>query len=294
MALSEAKGQLIIIGGAEDKEGDCIILREFVRRAGGVNARLVVMTVATELPREVGENYIRVFERLGAEDVRIVDTVEREDASSGSYLEAIEKATGVFFTGGNQARITSVLKDTEIDKLLHKRYAEGLVIGGTSAGAAMMPDVMIVEGESETNPRIEIVEMEPGMAFLPGVVIDQHFLQRGRIGRLLSAVTQQPVVLGFGIDENTAVVVSNNQFEVVGEGAVTVVDVAEITHTNLGQILKDEDLAICGAKLHILPHGYRFDLASRKPIIEGAAATTNQTSGEPNQTPPVESAVAQA
>lgn len=284
MASSEIRGQLVIIGGAEDKEGDCTILREFVRSAGGVNARIVVMTVATELPREVGENYIKVFERLGAEDVRIVDTVEREDASSSTYLEAIQNATGVFFTGGNQARITSILKDTDIDRLLHKRYAEGLIIGGTSAGAAMMPDVMIVEGESETNPRIEIVEMEPGMAFLPGVVIDQHFLQRGRIGRLLSAVSQQPVVLGFGIDENTAVVVSDNQFEVIGEGAVTVVDVSEITHTNLGQILKDEDLAICGAKLHILPHGYRFDLVSRTPILEGTAFTAKQGGNEPNQT----------
>jgi len=276
MALSETSGQLVIIGGAEDKEGDCKILREFVRRAGGVSARIVVMTVATELPREVGENYIRVFERLGVEDVRIVDTVEREDASSATYLEAIEKATGVFFTGGNQARITSILKDTEIDRLLHKRLSEGIVIGGTSAGAAMMPDVMIVEGDSETNPRLEIVEMEPGMAFLPGVVIDQHFLQRGRIGRLLSAVSQQPVVLGFGIDENTAIVVNNNQFEVIGEGVVTVVDVSEITHTNLGQILKDEDLAICGAKLHILPHGYRFDLKKRAPILEGDLAATAQ------------------
>ena len=274
--MSETSGQLVIIGGAEDKEGDCKILREFVRRAGGVNARIVVMTVATELPREVGENYIRVFERLGVEDVRIVDTVEREDASSATYLEAIEKATGVFFTGGNQARITSILKDTEIDRLLHKRLSEGIVIGGTSAGAAMMPDVMIVEGDSETNPRLEIVEMEPGMAFLPGVVIDQHFLQRGRIGRLLSAVSQQPVVLGFGIDENTAIVVNNNQFEVIGEGVVTVVDVSEITHTNLGQILKDEDLAICGAKLHILPHGYRFDLKKRAPILEGDLAATAQ------------------
>jgi len=160
------------------------------------------------------------------------------------------------------------VKDTELDAAIHRRYAEGIVVGGTSAGAAMMPDVMIIEGDSETNPRMEIVEMGPGMGFLPGVVIDQHFLQRGRLGRLLSAVTQQPVVLGFGIDENTAVVVNNNQFEVVGEGAVTVVDVAEITHTNLGQILKDEDLAICGAKLHILPHGYKFDLKTRKPLID--------------------------
>jgi cyanophycinase len=293
MAVTDTKRQLVIIGGAEDREGDCTILREFVRRAGGVNARIVVMTVATELPREVGDDYTRVFERLGAEDIRIVDTVERDDASSATYLEAIEKATGVFFTGGNQARITSVLKDTEIDKLLHRRLAEGIVIGGTSAGAAMMPDVMIVEGDSETNPRIEIVEMEPGMAFMPGVVIDQHFAQRGRIGRLLSAVTQQPVNLGFGIDENTAVVVTDNQFEVVGEGAITVIDVSGITHTNLGQILKDEDLALCDVKLHILPHGYRFDLATRRPIVDGEAVSTKPLESQAeqsNQAPAVQSA----
>ncbi|HAJ59159.1 MAG TPA: cyanophycinase [Cyanobacteria bacterium UBA8543] len=294
MALSDTKGQLVIIGGAEDKDGDCIILREFVRRAGGVKARIVVMTVATELPREVGEDYTKVFERLGVEEVRIVDTVTREDASSSSYLEAIAKSTGVFFTGGDQARITSILKDTEIDKLLHKRFAEGLAIAGTSAGAAMMPDVMIVEGDSETNPRIEIVEMDRGMGFLPGVVIDQHFAERGRLGRLLSAVAQQPVVLGFGIDENTALVVNNNELEVIGEGAVTVIDVSAITHTNLDQILKDEDLALCGVKLHILPHGYRFDLSSRQPILDGKTVTTDPTESQSNEKPLVESAVAQA
>lgn len=266
--MSESSGQLLIIGGAEDKEGDCKILREFVRRAGGVNARIVVMTVATEMPREVGENYIRVFERLGAEDIRIVDTVQREDASSSTYLEAVEKATGVFFTGGDQARITSILKDTEIDAAIHRRYQEGIIVAGTSAGAAMMPDVMIVEGDSETNPRVNVVEMAPGMGFLPGIVIDQHFLQRGRLGRLLSALAQQPAVLGIGIDENTSVLVQNNKLQVVGEGAVTIVDVADITHTNIGEILKDEALAICGAKLHILPDGYKFDLGSRKPIVE--------------------------
>ena len=287
---TDSSGQLVIIGGAEDKEGDCTILREFVRRSGGLQARIVVMTVATELPREVGDNYTRVFERLGVENVRIVDTVYREDASDASALEAIEKATGVFFTGGDQARISSVLKDTEIDQALHRRFSEGIVIGGTSAGAAMMPDMMIVEGDGETNPRVEIVKMEPGMAFLPGVVIDQHFAQRGRIGRLLSAVAQQPVVLGFGIDENTAIVVNNNQLEVIGEGAVTVIDVSDITHTNLGQILKDEDLALCGVKLHILPHGYRFDLNTRKPILEDGAANTNQTQNASEQMPLVESA----
>lgn len=274
MVDTEIKRQLVIIGGAEDKDGDCQILREFVRRAGGTKARIAIITAATELPREVGENYIRVFERLGAEDTRILDTESREDASSSTALEAINKATGVFFTGGDQARITSVLKDTEIDKAIHKRYSEGIVVGGTSAGAAVMPDVMIVEGDSETNPRIEIVDMGPGMGFLPGVVIDQHFSQRGRLGRLISALAQQPAVLGFGIDENTAMVVTDNQFEVIGEGCITVVDESEVVHSNVNDILKDEPLAVCGARLHILPHGYKFDLKTRMPILDNLTVTT--------------------
>ncbi|NJN86777.1 MAG: cyanophycinase [Leptolyngbyaceae cyanobacterium SL_7_1] len=265
--MNPKQGQLIIIGGAEDKEGDSKILREFVRRSGGQNARLVVMTAATELPDEVGKDYIQVFERLGAADVRIVDTRHPEDADNPAYLETIRAATGVFFTGGDQARITASLRETPIDTLLHQQLADGLVIGGTSAGAAMMPDVMIVEGESATNPRPEVVEMAPGMGFLPGIVIDQHFAQRGRLGRLLAAVAQQPVVLGFGIDENTAIAIHNNELEVIGEGAITIIDVAQITHSNIDNILKDEDLAICGVKLHILPHGYRFDLKRRSPIV---------------------------
>ncbi len=264
---STTKRQLVIIGGAEDKENDSQILREFVRRAGGTKANIVIMTAATELPREVGENYIRVFERLGAENVRIIDTETREDATSSTALEAIHKATGVFFTGGDQARITSILKDTEIDAAIHKRFSEGIVVAGTSAGAAVMPDKMIVEGDSQTNPRIEVVEMGPGLGFLPGVVIDQHFSQRGRLGRLIAALLQEPAVLGFGIDENTAMVVTDDQIEVIGEGAVTIVDESEATYNNLGEILKDEPLAIFGSKLHILPHGYKFDLKTRQPIL---------------------------
>ncbi|MEH2196876.1 MULTISPECIES: cyanophycinase [unclassified Nostoc] len=266
MVESNPKRQLVIIGGAEDKEGDCQILRDFVRRAGGTKAYIAIMTAATELPREVGENYIRVFQRLGAENVRILDTETREDASSSTALEAINKATGIFFTGGDQARITNILKDTEIDVAIHKRFAEGIVIAGTSAGAAVMPDKMIVEGDSQTHPRIETVEMGPGLGFLPGVVIDQHFSQRGRLGRLISALILEPAVLGFGIDENTAMVVTDNQIEVIGEGAVTIVDESEATYNNMGEILKDESLAIFGAKLHILPHGFKFDLKTRQPI----------------------------
>ncbi|MBD2253145.1 cyanophycinase [Nostoc parmelioides] len=272
MTASEDKRQLVIIGGAEDKDGDSQILREFVRRSGGTKAYIVIMTAATELPRDVGENYIRVFERLGAENVRIIDTETREDASSSTALEAIAKATGIFFTGGDQARITSIIKDTEIDAAIHKRFSEGIVVGGTSAGAAVMPDKMIVEGDSETNPRLEIVEMGPGLGFLPGVVIDQHFSERGRLGRLITALIREPAVLGFGIDENTAMVVTDSQIEIIGQGSVTIVDESDSTYNNMDEILRDEALAICGAKLHILPHGYKFDLKTRKPILTNGAA----------------------
>jgi len=271
MASSKNQGKLLIIGGAEDKEGDCKILREFLRCAGGTKARIVVMTAATSLPGEVGDNYIRVFERLGAEDVRVVDTQKPEDANNPDYLEAIEQATGIFFTGGEQARIITCLKDTILDAAMHKRYSEGIIVGGTSAGAAMMPDMMIIEGDSETHPRVDVVAMGPGMGFLPGIVIDQHFAQRGRLGRLVAALLLQPAVLGFGIDENTAILVSGDEFEVIGQGAVTVIDESEKLHDNMEGLLKDEALAICGVKLHILPHGYRFNLKTRQPVLDRAA-----------------------
>jgi cyanophycinase len=215
------------------------------------------------VPHSFRNRYIDIFNRLGVEDVRVVDTEKRENADNPEAIETINQATGVFFTGGNQARITDLLKDTVLDATLHQRFAEGIVIAGTSAGAAMMPDMMIVEGEAGTNPRLEIARMDRGMGFLPGVVIDQHFAQRGRLGRLLSAAAQQPVVLGFGIDENTAIAINGSEVEVIGEGAITVVDLSNLTHNNVEELLKDEPLALCGVKLHILPHGYRFDLNSR-------------------------------
>ncbi|MBE9197644.1 MULTISPECIES: cyanophycinase [unclassified Nodularia (in: cyanobacteria)] len=264
------KRQLVIIGGAEDRDGDSQILREFVRRAGGIKAKIVIMTAAAELPRDVGDDYIKVFERLGSEGVRILDTETRDDASSSTALEAIAQATGIFFTGGDQARITSILKDTEIDAAIHQRFSEGIVVAGTSAGAAVMPDKMIVEGDAQTHPRMEIVDIGPGLGFLPGVVIDQHFSQRGRLGRLLSALVQEPAVLGFGIDENTAMVVTEHEIEVIGEGSVTIIDESEATN-NMGEILKDEPLAIFAAKLHILPNGYKFDLNTRQPILNQSA-----------------------
>ncbi|MBW4533791.1 MAG: cyanophycinase [Pleurocapsa minor HA4230-MV1] len=263
VSIPQKHGELIIIGGAEDKENECTILREFIRRSGGRRAKIAIMTAATSLPGEVGAMYRNIFERFEVEQVDIIDTERREDASDSRNLEIIEQATGVFFSGGDQSRITDLLKDTEIDRILHERLKSGLIIAGTSAGAAMMSEIMIVEGEAETHPRLETVTLEPGMGFIHQVAIDQHFAQRGRLGRLVSALVQQPAVLGIGIDENTAIIVNGDRLEVIGEGGVTIIDLANISHTNVDETLHDEALAICGAKLHILPDGYYFDLQQR-------------------------------
>jgi cyanophycinase len=260
--------QLVIIGGAEDRGGDCHILREFVRRSGGRSAHIVVMTAATSEPDEAGKTYIEVFRRLGAATVAVVDTRDRRDAEKLDGLWAIAQATGIFFTGGDQARIVRAIKHTILDDAIRKRYDEGIVVGGTSAGAAMMPDKMIVDGDSETSPRADAVQMGEGMGFLPNVVIDQHFAQRGRLGRLLAALLLEPSVLGFGIDEDTAMVVEGDEVEVLGAGAVTVVDESGTTYNNLEKLLKDEPLAVFGVKLHILPQGYRFNLRSREALAK--------------------------
>lgn len=267
MSTERKPGTLVIIGGAEDRQGECVVLREFVRAAGGVKAKIAVMTAATGFPQEVGSEYTAIFERLGAESVYVVHTEHRDDAECKKAIQEIEASTGIFFTGGDQSRIVDFIKGSPMGDVIHKRYEEGAVVGGTSAGAAMMPDEMIVGGASVSHPTVDAVRMGPGMGFLPGIVIDQHFAQRGRLGRLLAALVQQPAVLGIGIDEDTGIIVNGDEFEVVGSGAITVVDESDATHNNLEGLLKDEAIAICGAKLHILPHGYRFNLKTHQPIV---------------------------
>ncbi len=267
MGTEQQPGPLIIIGGAEDREGDCLVLREFVRAAGGVDAHIAVMTAATTAPREVGDDYIRIFERLGASKVEVVYTDKREDSDREENLAKVKEASGIFFTGGDQSRIVDFIKGTPLDKLIHNRHQEGAVVGGTSAGAAMMPDQMIVDGASVSNPTVDAVEVGPGMGFMPGIVIDQHFSQRGRLGRLLAALVLQPAVLGLGIDEDTGIVVRGDEFEVIGSGAITVVDETTATHNNLDGLLKDEPIALCNVRLHILPQGYRFNWKTHEPIL---------------------------
>jgi cyanophycinase len=266
---AQNSGSLLVIGGAEDKKGEQVILKEFISLAGGDNARIVIMTVATEHPREVGEEYTRVFRQFmknpTADQVQCIHIESREEAQHEKALAAIEPATGVFFTGGDQFRITSLLGGTRVDALLHARHEEGMVLAGTSAGASMMSSTMIIEGAAHDTARVGMVRLGAGLEFLPGVLIDQHFAQRGRINRLLSAIAEYPHHLGVGIDEDTALVVHGHEFEVIGTGSVTVIDAADVTDTNVNLLDQHEQLAICNVKLHILTPGYGFNLRDRIP-----------------------------
>jgi cyanophycinase len=267
-------GPLLMIGGAEDREGDCKILREFVRLAGGAQARLVVIAVASQKPMQTASTYVEVFNRLGCRDVQRLNVYTRDDANAESALRAVERATGVFFTGGSQVRITRVLGGTKVDTLLHRKHEEGLVLAGTSAGAAMMSTIMILGGMPETAFRVGIVDLGPGMEFISGVLIDQHFEERGRLRRLLQAVAQYPHDLGLGIDENTALVVRDGVGTVLGEGSVTIIDAGDLTYTDLPGLKKNEILTLCGVRIHILAEGYSFDLRNRMPLIESASSET--------------------
>lgn len=263
----KAKGTLVIIGGAEDKEESCLILRKFVELAGGEKAKLVILTAATQYPVEVGTTYQKVFSRLGCTQVELFDVPDRQTANEQRALALIKQATGVFFTGGDQLRITSSLGGTKLLVLLKECYDAGIVLAGTSAGASVMSSTMISEGDSDSSPKLNTLKMSPGMDLLSEVVIDQHFAQRGRIGRLLTAVGQNPAVLGLGLDEDTAVLVNNNKMLVWGSQTVTVLDGKKIAHTNASLADPEQHLALTEVVVHILPHGYGLDLITRNPIL---------------------------
>jgi cyanophycinase len=205
-------------------------------------------------------------------EVKVVDISQREDTQSEKAMKALEEATAVYFTGGDQLHITALLGGTEMDKLIKRRHGKGLLLGGTSAGAAMMSNSMLLGGDSECNPRSGAVKIGPGMDFVVGAVIDTHFSQRGRHGRLITAVAHYPQDLGLGIDEDTAMVITGNEFEVIGSGAVTVVDAGGITHTNLHDVKEGEGLELHEIRVHVLPAGAHYSLPERKPLALAAGA----------------------
>lgn len=261
------EGKLMIIGGAEDKEGECKILKRFVQEAGGRESKLTVLTVATEYPQQVGMEYQQLFLRLGARQVEVLDVSDRTRANSEGLAQQLGQSSGVFFTGGDQLRITGLIGGTLLGRMLHQLYEQGVIIAGTSAGASVMSDTMIVGGEAGT-PKKNTITMAPGLGLLRSVVVDQHFAQRGRIGRLLAAVAQNPYVLGIGIDEDTAILLgADAQFTVVGSQTVTVIDASSSRATNVSEISPGQSLVLTPVLMHVLSDGYSFSLKRRVALI---------------------------
>lgn len=266
---TDTKGNLIIIGGAEDKENRCEILNKVVEMSGGTQSKIVIMTTATEHPDEVGNLYRGIFKKIGVQNVEAVNINLRRDASDDEYVRLINECSCIFFTGGDQLRITSLLGGTAAYEALHDAYSRGALIVGTSAGASAMSSNMIVEGVDDDAPKYCTLKMAPGLGILNEVIIDQHFAQRGRIGRLLVAVAQNPYMLGVGIDEDTAIIVKGDAFNVIGSQTVTVVDGMHLSYSNVSELKPEEPLALTDIKLHILPKGYGFNLTSRIPLTKG-------------------------
>jgi cyanophycinase len=248
----------VIIGGAEDREGEAVILRRFRDLCGGENARIAVLGTARASPDEVGDSYTEAFRVIGVHEVVFLALGSRDEANAAETIEILAGVNGIFFTGGNQRRIADLVGGSRVDSWLHQGFARGLVIAGTSAGAAMMSSDMIL-GRSEATP--STVELGRGLGFLPGAVIDQHLTERGRLGRLLEVVCRLPHHLGLGVDENTALVVEGNQCEVIGAGGVTVIDASEMIST-AGHTADAKPSVL----VRVLSTGCAFDLASRVEV----------------------------
>ncbi|MCQ1530800.1 cyanophycinase [Lutispora saccharofermentans] len=263
------RGTLVIIGGAEDKTADMRILKIVYRLSGGDNGTVAVVTTATNSPYEAEKEYNDIFKNLGSKAVYGINISNRAQADDQRLIKQIRECDCIFFVGGDQLRISSILGGTEFHKAVLESLNNGKVIAGTSAGASMMSQVMVVEGRDDEAPRKCTLKMAPGMGLLQGVIIDQHFNQRGRIGRLLAAVAQNPGVIGIGIDEDTAAIVNSElNLKVAGSGVVTVVDGRDITFTNTSEQYAEEPLAITNVKIHVFPEGYGFNLVTKQGIIQ--------------------------
>jgi cyanophycinase len=265
------EGHLLVIGGAEDPDEDGMrILPHLVEMAGGKNARIVVCSSPSENPRDKVEVYGKLFDRIGVAEVYGAPITNRNEADQPENLEAVERATAVFFTGGDQLRLTALLAGTDFaEKIRERLFGDGLIVAGTSAGAAAMSSVMVIGGKSEGTVRREDVDLAPGLGYWRDTVVDTHFNQRGRVSRLLTIFAHNPQVLGIGIDENTAIdLVPGEGFTVIGEGAVMVFN-GRVTHSSAPQSSGDQTLSLTDSLVHVLADGYGFNLKTKRPILPG-------------------------
>jgi cyanophycinase len=260
------QGCLIIIGGGEDRDpkGDRTILREVARHVRG--GKLVLATVASREPQGYMEEYERAFADLDVGELVELYVEDRHEAGDREKLAVLDDAAGIFFSGGDQLRITSQIGDTGIEAKVRALYERGGVVAGTSAGASVMSETMLVKGSSKETHRIGDLHMSPGMGLVRDVIIDQHFAERGRMGRLLGAVAHNPRVIGMGIDEDTAAVLEGDEFRVIGSGAVYVVDGSDVSYCNVAEARADCALSMHGVRVHVLSQGDGFDLERRQPL----------------------------
>lgn len=267
--MENISGNLIIIGGAEDKEGDREILKRLTDYLDKEKGTLLIATIATENPEKSYSKYNSVFGKLGVKNIKRLDVNNRKDAFDTENAKLVREADLLFFTGGDQLRITSILGGTPIYDALKELCCNGGLIAGTSAGASVMSDTMIVTGEDDESPRKCTLKMSPGLGLLKNIIVDQHFAQRGRIGRLLTGIAQNPEVLGIGIDEDTAIIVSDSGIvEVIGSGAVYFIDGSSILYSNVSEQHAEDVLSMFNVKLHVLKEGNRFNLIEKIPFEE--------------------------
>lgn len=276
MVRKSGPGPLFIIGGGEDRDpgGDRDILCELARRAPG--DKIVIATCATRDPGEVFDRYRKAFRDLDVKQIVHLRIDHREDADDPAKLKPMEGAAALFFTGGDQLRITARIGQTAAEERMRALRAHGCVIAGTSAGASVMSETMLVGGEDDHSHRLGGLEMAPGLGLVRGMLIDQHFAERGRFGRMLGAVAHNPRLLGLGIDENTAAVVEDSHFSVIGCGAVYVVDAGDVTHSNIAEGRSHEVLSLHDVKVHVLECGDGFDIARRRPSPANGKQTAAQ------------------
>ena len=272
-AQTPGPGDLLVIGGAEDKLGRRAVLKEFVTRAGGPEARIAVIPTASSLGPEIVDLYAAVFARLGAAEVFGVRPEDRAHAADPDLVEQLEKATGIFMTGGNQLKLSSVLASTPFGEAILHAHARGVTIGGTSAGASIQSSHMVAFGPPGSTPKQRMTQVAAGLGLVQNCVIDQHFAQRNRYGRLLMIVSQSPQLLGIGVDEDTAAVITfegdHELLEVFGRGSVTIFDPSSMV-SNAHEAREHRPILASGVMLHVLPAGSRFDLTSRQLVRTGA------------------------
>ena len=269
------RGWIVPIGGAEDKESRRQILKRFVKLCGGRDARIVIIPTASR-KLDTGSRYQDLFERLEAGSSSIVDFATREDGQRDDYLRAIEDASGVFFTGGNQLRISTILGGTAAAKLIRTRNAHGMHVAGTSAGASILSEHMIAFGKEGSSPRAGSVRLAPGLGLTNRFIIDQHFRQRDRLGRLVAALAYNPFAIGIGLDEDTAAFIGpDNTLEVEGSGAVTVVDAGDLQFSSMAEAGLTQPVCLLGLTVHLLVSGATFNLHTRK--ASPGSLTTEKT-----------------